>query len=63
MQTVAHDFQPRDYVGGHVALDFTNTVTARDTTPLDWTIGRAKILARAAARTARTRSRATSGTE
>jgi len=33
MQTVAHDFLPKDFIAGHVALDFANTVTARDTTP------------------------------
>jgi predicted RNA-binding Zn ribbon-like protein len=44
MQTVAHVFQARDLVGGHVALDFTNTVTARDTTPLDWLDSYARLL-------------------
>jgi predicted RNA-binding Zn ribbon-like protein len=44
MQTVAHDFQPKDFVGGHVALDFTNTVTARDTTPRDWLDGYARLI-------------------
>ena len=39
MQTVAHDFLPKDFVAGHVALDFTNTVTARDSTPQDWLEG------------------------
>jgi len=35
--TVAHDFRPRDLVGGHPVLDFTNTVTARDAhDPIDW---------------------------
>jgi predicted RNA-binding Zn ribbon-like protein len=44
MHTVAHDFQPKDFVGGHVALDFTNTVTARDTTPRDWLDGYARLI-------------------
>lgn len=44
MQTVAHDFAPKDLVGGHVALDFTNTVTARDTTPRDWLDGYARLV-------------------
>lgn len=33
---VEHAFESRDLVGGHLALDFVNTVTARDTAPLDW---------------------------
>lgn len=36
MQTVSHEFQPKDFIAGHVALDFANTVTARDSTPRDW---------------------------
>jgi predicted RNA-binding Zn ribbon-like protein len=44
MQAVAHDFQPADLVGGHVALDLANTVTARDTTPRDWLDGYARLL-------------------
>ncbi|MEV6967219.1 CGNR zinc finger domain-containing protein [Hamadaea sp. NPDC051192] len=36
MQVRAHDFQPRDLVAGDVVLDFVNTVTARDTEPIDW---------------------------
>jgi predicted RNA-binding Zn ribbon-like protein len=44
MHTVAHDFQPKDFVGGHAALDFTNTVTARDTTPRDWLDGYARLI-------------------
>ena len=44
MQTVTHAFQAKDFVAGHVALDFTNTVTARDTTPLDWLDGYARLL-------------------
>lgn len=36
MHTEAHLFQPRDLVGGHLALDLVNTVTARDSTPRDW---------------------------
>ena len=44
MKTVAHDFQARDFVAGHIALDFTNTVTARDTTPADWLDGYGRLL-------------------
>lgn len=44
METVAHDFQPSDFVGGHIALDFTNTVTARDTTPRDWLDGYPRLI-------------------
>jgi predicted RNA-binding Zn ribbon-like protein len=36
MRTVNHAFQAHDIVGGDVALDFVNTVTARDTEPTDW---------------------------
>ena len=31
-----HDFHERDFVGGHAALDFVNTVTGRNGTPCDW---------------------------
>lgn len=31
-----HRFTAEDIVGGHLALDFANTITARDTTPRDW---------------------------
>ena len=44
MQTVAHDFHSRDLVAGHLALDFTNTVTARDTSPTDWLDGYSRLL-------------------
>jgi len=44
MQTVTHRFLPKDLVAGHIALDFTNTVTARDTTPLDWLDGYARLV-------------------
>jgi len=36
MRTVHHTFAHHDLVGGHLAVDFINTVTARDTTPSDW---------------------------
>jgi predicted RNA-binding Zn ribbon-like protein len=36
MRAVNHAFQAHDIVGGDVALDFVNTVTARDTEPTDW---------------------------
>lgn len=32
---VEHVFGPADYIAGHLALDFANTVTARDSEPLD----------------------------
>jgi predicted RNA-binding Zn ribbon-like protein len=44
MQTVTHEFRPKDLVAGHVALDFANTVTARDTSPRDWLDGYARLL-------------------
>jgi predicted RNA-binding Zn ribbon-like protein len=44
MQITAHDFASRDLVAGHVALDFANTVTARDTTPRDWLDGYARLI-------------------
>jgi predicted RNA-binding Zn ribbon-like protein len=31
-----HDFRTRDFVGGHPVVDFVNTVTARNETPIDW---------------------------
>src|SRR5215470_13498218 len=37
MDVVAHDFAPHDLVAGHPAMDFANTVTARNAgAPLDW---------------------------
>jgi predicted RNA-binding Zn ribbon-like protein len=36
MEVRAHTFRPADLVGGHVALDFVNTVTARNAEPVDW---------------------------
>ncbi|HUQ10864.1 MAG TPA: ABATE domain-containing protein [Steroidobacteraceae bacterium] len=44
MQTVPHEFAPKDLIAGHVALDFTNTVTARDTTPRDWLDGYGRFI-------------------
>ena len=44
MESVTHEFRPEDLVAGHVALDFANTVTARDTTPRDWLDGYARLL-------------------
>jgi predicted RNA-binding Zn ribbon-like protein len=44
MHIVAHDFLPKDFVGGHIALDFSNTVTARDTTPRDWLDGYPRLI-------------------
>ncbi len=39
MITEKHTFRIADLVAGNVALDFVNTVTARDTTPRDWLDG------------------------
>jgi len=39
-----HTFRPRDLVGGHVALDLVNTVTARNADPIDWFDGYARLL-------------------
>ncbi len=37
MNLTAHVFEPSDLIGGHVVLDFLNTVTARDQPePSDW---------------------------
>ena len=44
MRIVAHPFESHDFVGGHVALDFTNTVTARDTEPSDWLDGYPRLV-------------------
>jgi predicted RNA-binding Zn ribbon-like protein len=44
MDTEAHDFQSDDVVAGHVALDFVNTVTARDTSPIDWLDGYPRLI-------------------
>ncbi|RKT08527.1 putative RNA-binding Zn ribbon-like protein [Streptomyces sp. 3211.6] len=39
-----HTFRRRDLVGGHVAIDLVNTVTARDAEPLDWLDGYPRLL-------------------
>ena len=44
MDTEAHDFQTDDVVAGHVALDFINTVTSRDTSPVDWLDGYSRLI-------------------
>ena len=44
MQITPHVFRPDDFVGGHIALDFANTVTARDTSPRDWLDGYARLI-------------------
>jgi predicted RNA-binding Zn ribbon-like protein len=45
MQIVAHKFRTRDLVAAHPALDFVNTVTARDTpVPLDWLDSYSRLL-------------------
>jgi predicted RNA-binding Zn ribbon-like protein len=36
MRVQSHTFRPADLVGGHVVLDLTNTVTARDGDAIDW---------------------------
>ncbi|MCP2343236.1 CGNR zinc finger domain-containing protein [Actinomadura rupiterrae] len=40
----AHDFRPRDLVGGHVVIDLLNTVTARNAEPVDWLDGYPRLL-------------------
>ncbi|NUT33309.1 MAG: CGNR zinc finger domain-containing protein [Hamadaea sp.] len=44
MEIRAHTFQPRDFVGGHLVLDFVNTVTGWDAQPVDWLDGYARLL-------------------
>jgi predicted RNA-binding Zn ribbon-like protein len=44
MQTATHQFLPKDLIAGHIALDFINTVTARDSIPLDWLDGYARLI-------------------
>lgn len=44
MQITGHPFEPRDLIGGHVVLDLVNTVTARNTEPVDWLDGYARLL-------------------
>jgi predicted RNA-binding Zn ribbon-like protein len=44
MQIHEHAFQPRDLVGGHVAIDLVNTVTARNADPIDWLDGYERLL-------------------
>lgn len=36
MQINGHAFRPRDFVGGHVAIDLVNTMTARSADAIDW---------------------------
>ena len=44
MEIRTHTFQPRDLVGGHVAIDFVNTVTARNAAPIDWLDGYGRLI-------------------
>jgi predicted RNA-binding Zn ribbon-like protein len=44
MQIQAHQFRPRDLVGGDVVLDLVNTVTARNALPVDWLDGYPRLL-------------------
>ncbi len=39
-----HTFRQRDLVGGHVALDLVNTLTARNADPIDWLDDYAQLL-------------------
>jgi len=39
-----HAFRQEDLVGGHVALDFANTVAGRNGTPRDWLVSYASLL-------------------
>lgn len=41
---IHHDFQARDFVGGNPVIDFVNTVTARNSVPLDWLDGHPALL-------------------
>ena len=40
----AHDFEIADFVAGDPALDFVNTVTARDAEPRDWLDGYPRLI-------------------
>jgi predicted RNA-binding Zn ribbon-like protein len=42
--TETHEFRPRDLIGGHVAVDFVNTVNSRDEDPADWLDGFPRLL-------------------
>ncbi|NUO60285.1 MAG: hypothetical protein HOV78_26770 [Hamadaea sp.] len=44
MEVRAHEFRSQDLVAGDVVLDFVNTVTARDTEPIDWLDSYATLL-------------------
>jgi predicted RNA-binding Zn ribbon-like protein len=45
LKVVSHGFSRDDLVGGHLALDFVNTVTARDApAPLDWLDSYARLI-------------------
>lgn len=48
MRRIQHNFQAHDLVGGDLALDFVNTVTARDSEPSDWVDGYGALLSWAA---------------
>lgn len=39
-----HAFKQRDLIGGHVAIDLVNTVTARNAAPVDWIDGYPRLL-------------------
>lgn len=44
MEVIAHSFRPADLVGGHLALDFVNTVNGRDGSPVDWLDSPSRLL-------------------
>jgi predicted RNA-binding Zn ribbon-like protein len=44
MDRQAYSFRAADLVGGHVVLDLVNTVTGRDTEPVDWLDGYTRAL-------------------
>jgi predicted RNA-binding Zn ribbon-like protein len=44
MDVAAHRFGASDLVGGHLALDFANTVNGRDGAPVDWLDGYPRLL-------------------
>jgi predicted RNA-binding Zn ribbon-like protein len=43
-RTIAHEFRPRDLIGGDVAVDLVNTVNSRDEDPEDWLDGFPRLL-------------------
>jgi predicted RNA-binding Zn ribbon-like protein len=44
LTVISHDFSSKDIIAGDPALDFVNTVTARDREPIDWIDGYPRLL-------------------